>query len=94
MIHPEIVVTALNDEYDYTDDSIDINEQIFYYLITLLRLSMTCPYIDIRQSCKDFLIGLKVKFYYKLNINNPLPLCNCLYVLGLIKHNRNTPTKV
>lgn len=54
----ELAVSSFTDEdYDYSDD---IHEQIFYYLLTLLRLSMTCPYNDIRQSCKDFLIGLKV----------------------------------
>lgn len=60
--YPDIS-SMVDEEYDYSDNNIDVNEQIFYYSLTLLRLSMTCPYIDIRQSCKEFLIGLKVIKY-------------------------------
>ncbi|KAI8091427.1 PA26 p53-induced protein-domain-containing protein [Gilbertella persicaria] len=37
----------------------DFGAQLFYYLLTILRLSLTCPYSDVRQTCRDLLTGLK-----------------------------------
>ncbi|KAI8349216.1 PA26 p53-induced protein-domain-containing protein [Choanephora cucurbitarum] len=37
----------------------DFGEQLFYYLLTILRLSLTCPYSDVRQTFKDLLVGIK-----------------------------------
>lgn len=38
----------------------EYSEQLFYYLLTILRLSVTCPYADVRQTFKDLLNVLKV----------------------------------
>jgi hypothetical protein len=43
------------------DDYGEYSEQLFYYLLTILRLSITCPYSDVRQTFKGLLKGLKVK---------------------------------
>ncbi|KAI7905181.1 PA26 p53-induced protein-domain-containing protein [Cokeromyces recurvatus] len=50
------------------------NEQLFYYLLTILRLSVTCPYSDVRQSCKDFLSSLKKSSTANNNNNNNVPI--------------------
>jgi hypothetical protein len=42
------------------DDYGEYSEQLFYYLLTILRLSITCPYSDVRQTFQGLLSGLKV----------------------------------
>lgn len=39
-------------------------EQLHLYLLTLLRLSISCPYYDVRQRCKRFLDQAQVCIYY------------------------------
>lgn len=46
-------------------DGEEYSEQLLYYLLTILRLSYTCPYSDVRQTFQDLLSGLKVSGYYK-----------------------------
>lgn len=42
----------------------DFGEQLFYYLLTILRLSLTCPYSDVRQTFRDLLVGIKVYLFF------------------------------
>jgi hypothetical protein len=51
-----------NDEDNNSSDD-EYSKQLFYYLLTILRLSISCPYSDVRQTFKDLLIGLKVRKY-------------------------------
>ncbi|KAI8987208.1 PA26 p53-induced protein-domain-containing protein [Pilobolus umbonatus] len=41
------------------DNEDDYGVQLFYYLITIVRLAYTCPYSDVRKTFKDFLKLLK-----------------------------------
>lgn len=38
-------------------------EQLHLYLLTLLRLSVSCPYYDVRQRCRRFLDQAQVCYY-------------------------------
>ncbi|KAG1055987.1 hypothetical protein G6F43_002096 [Rhizopus delemar] len=41
------------------EDNDEYSEQLLYYLLTILRLSITCPYADVRQTFKELLSILK-----------------------------------
>lgn len=45
------------------EDNDEYSEQLLYYLLTILRLSITCPYADVRQTFKELLSILKVVVY-------------------------------
>ena len=47
----------------------EYSKQLFYYLLTILRLSISCPYSDVRQTFKDLLVGLKVRIYKNQTIS-------------------------
>jgi hypothetical protein len=40
---------------DHSLETEEAAEQLHLYLLTLLRLAVTCPYSDVRQQCKGFL---------------------------------------
>ena len=48
----------------YHQDDEEYNEQLLYYLLTILRLSYTCPYSDVRQTFQGLLTGLKVSIFF------------------------------
>lgn len=56
-------------DHSVTDHTIqceddEYSKQLFYFLLTILRLSISCPYADVRQTFKHLLIGLKVRIFY------------------------------
>ncbi|KAI9468257.1 MAG: PA26 p53-induced protein-domain-containing protein [Benjaminiella poitrasii] len=51
---------VLMDNEDEDENNLEYyNKQLFYYLLTILRLSLTCPYSDVRLTCKNLLGSLK-----------------------------------
>ncbi|CAO3649238.1 unnamed protein product [Mucor hiemalis] len=51
--------SSLISDHILSDVDEEYSKQLFYYLLTILRLSISCPYSDVRQTFKDLLIGLK-----------------------------------
>ncbi|CAO3613747.1 unnamed protein product [Mucor fragilis] len=43
----------------YDQGGEEYSEQLLYYLLTILRLSYTCPYSDVRQTFQDLLSSLR-----------------------------------
>ncbi|KAI7891972.1 PA26 p53-induced protein-domain-containing protein [Mucor mucedo] len=63
-LSPSITTSPTLSDHSVTDHILnnqddEYSKQLFYYLLTILRLSITCPYADVRQTFKDLLIGLK-----------------------------------
>ncbi|CAO3699339.1 unnamed protein product [Rhizopus stolonifer] len=46
-------------EQNNEEDNDEYSEHLSYYLLTILRLSITCPYADVRQTFKELLSILK-----------------------------------
>lgn len=55
--------SSLISDHILSDVDEEYSKQLFYYLLTILRLSISCPYSDVRQTFKDLLIGLKVRIF-------------------------------
>jgi hypothetical protein len=49
----------LTDTSTAADDD-EYSEQLFYFLLTIVRLSVTCPYADVRKTFKELLKSLEV----------------------------------
>lgn len=49
----------------YDQGGEEYSEQLLYYLLTILRLSYTCPYSDVRQTFQDLLSSLRVSTCWK-----------------------------
>jgi hypothetical protein len=55
---PESTEADQDNNLPSEDTSLEVEEaaeQLHLYLLTLLRLSVSCPYFDVRQRCKRFL---------------------------------------
>ncbi|KAI9029944.1 PA26 p53-induced protein-domain-containing protein [Phycomyces nitens] len=53
--HPTTDQTREEMRKEEEDDDGGTDEQLQYLLLTMLRLSLTCPFGDVRQACQEFL---------------------------------------
>lgn len=89
---PGLTATAAQEDSDTTvshttsaeNEEDEYSKQLFYYLLTIKRLSISCPYADVRQTFKDLLLGLKVSCRKKhfLCVKNKPKLTEWQHSLG------------
>jgi hypothetical protein len=75
--HSNTVVTDQQHQIITSNEDDEYSKQLFYYLLTILRLSISCPYSDVRQTFKELLIGLKVIGVKKF-LFHALKILNCI----------------
>lgn len=74
---------------DHSLEAEEAAEQLHLYLLTLLRLSITCPYSDVRQRCTIFLNQMQVSnmfshvqcVFYCVTVTLLLTLTCCGYTI-------------